>query len=215
MAYSTSNPPQLLSGSFTRSNGASIWTYQSSDLVATVLGSDYISNGDALGMKANDEVIVIDETNNLKFETIVTSVTAGGAASLGISSADAVQTLAAAKTVTAAETGTTFFLGLAGGFTTTLPAPAAGLRYKFVVSVDPTTSYVIVTNGGADIMKGGVNELEVDTADDGPYDNNADTLNLVANIAVVGDWVEFISDGTSWFFTGQTNADGGVTTSTT
>ena len=128
---------------------------------------------------------------------------------------DNVQTLVTTKTVTAAETGTTFFLALAGGFTTTLPAPVAGLRYKFIVAIAPTTAYIIVTNGGADIMIGGINELEVDTADDGPYDNNADQLNFVASVAVVGDFVEFISDGTSWYFSGQTNADGGVTTATT
>ena len=126
-----------------------------------------------------------------------------------------VETLTAARTVTAVDNGTTFFLGLAGGFTVTLPAPAAGLRFKFIVSVAPTTAYIIVTNGGADIMIGGINELEVDTTEDGPYDANADTFNFVASVAVVGDWVEMISDGTSWYYTGQTNADGGVTTSTT
>lgn len=126
-----------------------------------------------------------------------------------------VETLAAAKTLTADNNGMTYFLGLAGGFTVTLPAPAAGLRFKFIVSVAPTTAYVIVTNGGADIMIGGVNELEVDTTNDGPYDANADTFNFVANVAVVGDYVEMISDGTSWYYNGQTNADGGVTTSTT
>ena len=63
-------------------------------------------------------------------------------------------------------------------------------------------------------MIGGINELEVDTSDDGPYDANADTLNFVASVAVVGDFVILESDGTSWYYHGQTNADGGVTTST-
>lgn len=129
--------------------------------------------------------------------------------------ANSVETLSAAKTLTSADDGKTFFLGLAGGFTVTLPAPAAGMKFKFIVSVAPTTAYVITTNGGADIMIGGINELEVDTADDGPYDDNADTLNFVASVAVKGDFVEMVSDGTSWYFSGQTNADGGVTTSTT
>ena len=127
----------------------------------------------------------------------------------------AVEVVTTTNVITAAESGTTFFLNLAGGFTSTLPAPAAGLYFKFIISTSPTTAYIIGTNAGADIMIGGINELEIDTNSDGPYDANADTFNFVANIAVVGDWVEFISDGTSWFFTGQTNADGGVTTSTT
>lgn len=50
-----------------------------------------------------------------------------------------------------------------------------------------------------------------DTGDDGPYDNNGDTITFVDGVAVVGDYVEMISDGTSWYVTGQTNADGGVT----
>lgn len=130
-------------------------------------------------------------------------------------SASGVETLTASKTLTAADSGKTLYLGVAGGLTATLPAPQPGLRFKFVVSVAPTTAYVITTNGGDDIMIGGVNELEVDTGDDGPYDDDADTLNFVASVAVVGDYVEMESDGTSWYFNGQTNADGGITTSTT
>lgn len=129
--------------------------------------------------------------------------------------AGSVETLIAARALTADDNGKTFLLGLAGGFPVTLPAPAAGMRFKFIVSVAPTTAYVITTNGGDNIMIGGVNELEVDTADDGPYSANADTLNFVASVAVVGDFVEMFSDGTSWYFNGQTNADGGITLSTT
>ena len=125
------------------------------------------------------------------------------------------ETVSAANVITADETGKTFFLALAGGFASTLPAPAAGLRYKFIVSVAPTTAYTIATTSSANIIKGGVNELEVDTGDDGPYSAVGDLVSFVANVAVVGDWVEFISDGTSWFITGQTNADGGVTIGST
>ena len=140
-------------------------------------------------------------------------VASGGITPTGLK--DSVETVAATNIITAAESGKTFFLALAGGFTSTLPAPAAGLNYRFVVAVAPTTAYVIATNAGADIMIGGVNELETDTTEDGPYDDNADTFNFVANTAVVGDWVDFVSDGTSWFFNGQVKADGAVTTSTT
>lgn len=125
------------------------------------------------------------------------------------------ETVSAANVITAAESGKTFYLALAGGFASTLPAPAAGLKYKFVVAVNPTTAYTIATNGSANIIKGGVNELEVDTGDDGPYSNAGDLISFVANVAVVGDWVAVESDGTSWFLTGQTNADGGVTIGST
>ena len=126
-----------------------------------------------------------------------------------------VETVTAANTITAAESGKTFYLSLAGGFASTLPLPAAGLKYKFVVKTAPTTAYTIATNGGANLFRGGINELEVDTADDGPYSAVGDLISFVANVAVVGDWVSVESDGTSWYITGQTNADGGVTIGST
>lgn len=132
-----------------------------------------------------------------------------------IESKERVETLITTKAVLASETNTTFFLALAGGFTVTLPLPAAGLKYRFHVATNPTTSYFIVTNGGADIMAGGINELEVDTASDGPSDLNADKLELTAAFASVGDYVEFVSDGTTWFFIGQTALDGAAVLTTT
>lgn len=133
-----------------------------------------------------------------------------------LDNAGAVETVTATNVITAAESGKTFFLSAAAGFASTLPAPAAGLRYRFVVATSPTSNgYTIATNGGANIIKGGINELEVDTGDDGPYSAVGDLITLVANVAVVGDWLEVISDGTSWFLTGQTNADGGVTIGST
>lgn len=132
-----------------------------------------------------------------------------------VGGASKVETVTTANVITASESGKTFYLATAGGFTSTLPAPAAGLNFRFVVKVAPTTAYVIVTTSSANIMIGGINELEVDTADDGPYIANGDTLNFVANIAAVGDYVDFYSDGTSWYFRGQTNLDGGITLAST
>lgn len=212
MAYATGQL-QRIGGA--NSDAGSLWLYKTSDAIATVVASDYFSDGDARGFDVDDIVLVIDDNLNLTYRCIVTAVTSGGAATIAAPSTNTAEVVTTTNTITAAESGKTFFLNAAGGFTSTLPAPALGLKYKFVVSTAPTTAYVITTNGGDDIMIGGINELEVDTGDDGPYDNNADTLNFVASVAVVGDWVEFESDGTSWFFTGQTNADGGVTTSTT
>ncbi len=61
MAYSTSNPPQLLTPSFTNASGeSSIWNYTSTDAAATVDADGYITNGVALGMKVGDLVNVID-----------------------------------------------------------------------------------------------------------------------------------------------------------
>jgi hypothetical protein len=121
-----------------------------------------------------------------------------------------VVSLITTKTVTEAESGTTFVLNLAAGFTVTLPAPALGLRYKFVTGIIPTTAYIITATGA--IVHGGINELEVDTGDDGPYATGSTSLTLVASsLGTIGDWVEYVSDGVKWYITGQTKLDGAVT----
>lgn len=145
-----------------------------------------------------------------------TTVTATAAEINALADVDAtVETVITTNVISAAETGKTFFLHLAAGFLSTLPAPAAGLRYKFIVKTAPTTAYTIATTSSANIIIGGINELEVDTSDDGPYSAVGDLISFVANVAAVGDWCEVISDGTSWYLTGQTNADGGITIGST
>jgi len=126
-----------------------------------------------------------------------------------------VETVAAANVLTASECGKTMFLSAATEFQTTLPAVTgtAGCAFRFVVAAAPSgASYTIITgNSLENKLTGGINELEVDTGDDGPYHAAGDTITIVDGVAVVGDWIYMISNGTNWFLTGQTNADGGVT----
>lgn len=123
--------------------------------------------------------------------------------------------VSAARTLTAEDSGRTFFLDLAGGFTVTMPAPVLGFKCRFIVKTAPTTAYVIATAGGANIMVVSVNELETDTTEDGPSDDDADILNFVANVALPGDFVDVSCDGTKFYMLGQSRADGAVTTATT
>ena len=117
----------------------------------------------------------------------------------------------AVNTIAYSECGKTFFLNSATEFASTLPAPEAGCWFKFIVKAAPSgAAYTILTNASANILIGGINELEVDTSDDGPYDADADTITFADGVAAVGDYVEMVSDGTSWYITGQANADGGV-----
>ena len=62
-------------------------------------------------------------------------------------------------------------------------------------------------------MIGGINELDDVSA--GPYGATYDTITFTAANGVVGDYAEVISDGTSWYITGQCNAGGGITLSNT
>ena len=77
MTYSTSTPPAKISQTM---GGNSVWFYASADADGTVNGSDYFSNGDALGMQVGDIVFVYDSGNVLTSVCYVSAVTAGGAA---------------------------------------------------------------------------------------------------------------------------------------
>jgi hypothetical protein len=116
-----------------------------------------------------------------------------------VTGAVATTELTAASTLTAAQSGTTFFLNSATEFATTLPTPAAGLAYTFIVKAAPSgASYTIVTNGSANIIKG-VQVTAEDAGGSGDSGTADDTITFVDGQAVAGDMVTCISDGTSWF----------------
>ena len=123
--------------------------------------------------------------------------------------ATTVTTLAAASTLTAAQSGTTFFLSAATEFATTLPTPAAGLTYTFIVAAAPASaSYTIVTASSANIIKGQAVNAAGAAGDTGTAD---DTISFVDGQAVAGDMVTVISDGTSWFAKGFCAVAAGIT----
>jgi hypothetical protein len=105
--------------------------------------------------------------------------------------------LTAASTLTAAQSGSVFFLNSATEFATTLPAPVAGLVYTFIVKTAPSgASYTVVTASSANIIKGQAYPASGAAGDTGTAD---DTISFVDASAVAGDMVTVISDGTSWF----------------
>ena len=66
---------------------------------------------------------------------------------------DATETVAATNVIAATETGKTFFLNHATEFVSTLPAPAAGLRFTFVVTGAPSgADYTITTTSSDNII---------------------------------------------------------------
>lgn len=80
MSYSTSTPPKLLSQAV--GGGGKLWLYESADAIATVNTSGYFTNGDALGMKVGDTVIVRDTATPTTSLATVIDVTAGGQADI-------------------------------------------------------------------------------------------------------------------------------------
>lgn len=126
------------------------------------------------------------------------------------------ETVAATNVLTAAESGKVMFLNHATEFASTLPAISAapaGTTFTFIITGSPVgANYTVLTgNSLENILVGGINELEVDTSDDGPYIADGDTITFVGGTSVVGDYVTVISDGTKWYLHGQANADGGIT----
>ena len=79
MAYSKENLTLTAEGIGGR---GSLWHYTSADAIATVNTSGYISNGDAMGMKVGDLVIVTDTATPTTNLAVVADVTAGGQADL-------------------------------------------------------------------------------------------------------------------------------------
>jgi len=114
---------------------------------------------------------------------------------------DATEVVTATNVIAATESGKTMFLNSATEFVSTLPAPAAGLKFSFVVSGAPSgASYTIVTNSSANIIKGQVYSSDLDAAGNADFETSGgDTITLVDGKSVAGDRVDLICDGTNWF----------------
>lgn len=138
---------------------------------------------------------------------------AGAAVPIARSSASRIEDVTAANVITAEENGKTFFLNSTTEFISTLPAPAAGLKFKFVVKAAPSSaSYTIVTHDGSDLIHGlAASAEDAAGAVDSTAGTPADTITFADGLAVVGDCVEVESDGTYWYATGFCNVQDAIT----
>jgi len=114
-----------------------------------------------------------------------------------------VESLTAASTLDALDSGKVFMLNLAGGFTTTLPLPqtaGSGWSASFLVGTAPTTAYIL-TSGAANIFAVGVSSQDAG-GDAESSAGTADTnINFVASQALVGDRVDIFTDGVAYYAT--------------
>lgn len=81
MAYSSTNPPQLITQPYGDA-GPGLWSYKSTDAIATVCGAGYVSDGLTRGMKAGDVVFVLNTNSTLGSLAYVSAVSTAGAATL-------------------------------------------------------------------------------------------------------------------------------------
>lgn len=143
------------------------------------------------------------------------TVTAGAAElNQAADSSANVEVVAATNVITAAESGSTFFLNDATEFVSTLPAVAAGLRYTFIIAAAPAgASYTIVTDASANVLN--IVAQTGEAASVALVETGQDLLTFVDAQAVVGDWVYCISDGTSWQCRGGAAVAAGLTAGVT
>lgn len=128
---------------------------------------------------------------------------------------DLTEVVSATNVIAATETGSVFFLNSATEFVSTLPAPAAGLKFRFIVSAAPSgASYTIVTNSSANIILGHIVSAEDANGSGDSETSGGDTISFVDGQAVVGDMVEVFCDGTNWFAYGRSKVVAGITITT-
>ena len=140
-------------------------------------------------------------------------------AKLGRYSADRkkVESITGDLSLKAADCGTLMVLNIASGCTVTLPSVAEagnGWWVRFVIGTNVSSNTVVITektSEDTDVLIGGINELEFDTSDDGPSTTGATTITIANALDTVGDFVEFICDGSKFYFHGQTKLDGCMT----
>mgnify|MGYP003154559373 FL=1 len=128
-----------------------------------------------------------------------------------------VKVLSTASTLAESDSGSIFLLNSTAEFATTLPAVAtagAGWYCKIVVEAAPSgASYTVIEGEGSDanvIIVNGINELEVDTSDDGVSSTGCSTITFADGVAIKGDFIDIWCDGSNYYVSGQTKADGGI-----
>jgi hypothetical protein len=124
-----------------------------------------------------------------------------------------VHSLTGAYTVLPSDSGKVFTLNASEGAAITLPSVAdaqEGWNCRFIVGTAFDTSDWIITATAA-IMVGGINELEVDTSDDGPVTVAGTTINIELGAETIGDYVDFVVADGKMYINGQSKLDGAFT----
>lgn len=156
------------------------------------LGLASISGEYVVANKSGSVIELVDET---RAQTLTNKTITG---SLGTQTTEVV---AATNVITAAESGSVFFLNSTTEFASTLPAVAAGLRFKFVVAAAPSgASYTVAAASGTPIH-GMVISKDLNGATDSGATAGTGvlTLTFVDSKAQKGDYAEFECDGTDWY----------------
>ena len=108
---------------------------------------------------------------------------------------------ASSHTLDMGDSGKIYMLNSTVARTITLPKVSPGLKFKFIVT-DSTADSSITTSEGTALLKGGAEAGN-------SYLTLAGTTLIVEAASTVGDWLEFICDGTYWYISGHSSAGAG------
>lgn len=82
MAYSTANPPILVSSGLNNTTAPAEWRHQSADAGATVDTDGFVTNGFDLGMKVGDLFVHRDTGTDIVTTHVVKTLNANGSVDL-------------------------------------------------------------------------------------------------------------------------------------
>lgn len=123
------------------------------------------------------------------------------------------RTLTAVTTLGEVDSGKTIFLNSTTEFAVTLPKVKAGLNFTFIVKAAPSgASYTIATAESSPLFYGQIFTSDINSETDADYNIvGAETLTFADGVAVIGDRIDMISDGTSWYVKGFCTAYNAIT----
>jgi len=127
------------------------------------------------------------------------------------------ETIAAAKTLTAGDSGKTFFINQASAYEITLPlmsAIEAGWNATFIVSVVDTNAVTIANNTAEDTIVGIVSYSDTDSSNvaTATSESAVDEIVFISG-AQLGDTVRIVSNGVNYFATAQAHDAAHITIS--
>lgn len=181
----------------------------------TVMGI-YRSGSNVIGFStAGSERVTIDGQGDLNVGTYI-SIGNGGTGQIVGDKKAVVEGTGAAVVLTAADSGKVFFINADSGATTyTLPAPVAGLHFKWIITANNDSATIIktadTTDTTGDMLRGCLFLHSTDndtTVVEAASDVNTLTLddNLANSTCGIGSWVEVIcTEDPTWFVTGMIN----------
>jgi len=114
-----------------------------------------------------------------------------------------VENIAAARTLTAADSGKVFTIDQSSAYSITLPTAAAagaGWHAKFILTTAASNAVEVIPNSAEDTLIGMIGSADGAAAESA--ESGVDQL-IWASGAAVGDWAELVCDGLNFYVSGQ------------